>query len=74
MASDANRKAASMCEWWPADGAIIVRKSAHPEHPYYLQRSLKAPEIGYFSVHALIGEEFATRDEAEARAEALRAR
>lgn len=54
------------------DGAIIIRKSQHPTKPYYLQRVINGwADYRFYDVHALIGEEFATREEAEARAAQL---
>ena len=57
---------------FPPSG-IRVCKSQHPTKPYYLQSLLNDwEEHRYFGAHAILGEEFATLEEAEARAEALR--
>lgn len=53
------------------DGAVIVKKS-QAEKPYYLCRVINAwDEHRHYGEHLLIGEEFATRNEAEARAKEL---
>lgn len=55
------------------DGAILVRRSQDPEKPWYLQRVVNAwEESRYYGRHEIICEDFATREEAEARAEELR--
>ena len=57
-----------------ADGAVIVKRSQAPR-PYYLCRVVNAlPVDVYYGEYALIGEEFATREAAEARAEELMVR
>lgn len=55
------------------DGAVVVRYSnPSNEKPYYLQRITNAWDVGlYYGAHLIMGETFATLEEAEARAAEL---
>jgi hypothetical protein len=53
------------------DGSVIVKKSQN-EKPYYLCRVTNHWDADrYYGEHLIPNEEFATRDEAEARAKEL---